>query len=73
MQYLSMACAVLQATDVGWLNTAVLQRVSAAKVVHQVRGITNLGGGRRFCIICRRHWSDYGQTYNIQKTAIQAS
>ncbi len=22
---------------------------------------------------CRRHWSDYGQTYNIQKTAIQAS
>ncbi len=27
-----------------WLNTAVLQRVSAAKVVHQVRGITSLGG-----------------------------
>ncbi len=23
--------------------------------------------GRRSCIICRRHWSDYGQTYNIQK------
>ncbi len=29
--------------------------------------------GRRSCIICRRHWSDYGQTYNIQKTAIMAS
>ncbi len=29
--------------------------------------------GRRSCIICRRHWSDYGQTYNIQKTAILAS
>ncbi len=29
-----------------WLNTVVLQRVSAAKVVHQVRGInvTSLGG-----------------------------
>ncbi len=27
-----------------WLNTAVLQRVRAAKVVHQVRGITSLGG-----------------------------
>ncbi len=29
-----------------WVNTAVLQRVSAAKVVHQVRGInvTSLGG-----------------------------
>ncbi len=51
----------------------MLQRVSAAKVVHQVRGYYQSWRGRRSCIICRRHWSDYGQTYNIQKTAILAS
>ncbi len=56
-----------------WLNTAVLQRVNAAKVVHQVRGYYQSWRGRRSCIICRRHWSDYGQTYNIQKTAILAN
>ncbi len=54
-----------------WLNTAVLQRVSYGGTSSS--WYYQSWRGRRSCIICRRHWFDYGQTYNIQKIAIQAS
>ncbi len=44
----------------------------APKVVHQVRGITSRKAGTTVLHNFRRHWSDYSQTYNIQKTAILA-